>query len=40
MQLEKEDKPLLIADFVDVYSGSTEPKEQEIGSSGGAQIIV
>ena len=36
----KEEKPVLIPDFVDVYSGSTEPDEQEIGSSGGAQVIV
>lgn len=36
----KEEKPLLIPDFVDVYSGSNAPEEQEIGSSGGAQVIV
>ena len=37
---KKEEKPLLIPDFVDMYLGSTEPEEQEIGSSGGAQVIV
>ncbi|KAL9970441.1 hypothetical protein ACROYT_G022817 [Oculina patagonica] len=36
----KEEKPLLIPGFVDVYSGSNEPEEQELGSSGGAQVIV
>ena len=36
---KKEDKPLLIPDFIDVYAGITEP-EHEIGSSGGAQVIV
>ena len=35
----KKEKLLLIPDFVDVYSASTEPDEQEIGSSGGAQVI-
>ena len=36
----KEEKPVLIPDFVHVYSGSTKPEEQDIGSSGGAQVIV
>ena len=37
---KKEEKPLLIPDFVDMYSGSIEPEEQEIGSTGGAQVTV
>ena len=39
--LDKQDeKPLPIPDFVDAYSGTTEPEEQEIGTGGGAQVIV
>ena len=34
-----DEKPLLVPEFVDAYSGSTEPDEQKIGSSGGAQVI-
>ena len=37
---KKDDKPLLIPEFIDVYAGVTEPEEHEIGSSGGAQVIV
>ena len=36
----KEDKPLLIPDFVDAYAGVSEPEEHEIRSTGGAQVIV
>ena len=38
--VKQDEKPLLIPDFVDAYSGSTEPEEQEIGAGGGAQVIV
>ena len=36
----KEVKPRLIPDFIDVYAGVSEPEEHEIGSTGGAQVIV
>lgn len=37
---KQDNKPLLIPDFVDAYSGSTEPEEQEISAGGKAQVIV
>ena len=37
---KQDEKPLLISDFFDAYSGSMEPEEQEIGTGGGAQVIV
>lgn len=36
---KQDEKPLLIPDFVDAYSGSMEPEEQEIGVGGRAQVI-
>ena len=37
---KQDEKPLLIPDFVDAYSGFTEPEEEEIGAGGWAQVIV
>lgn len=37
---KKEDKPLLIPDFIEVYTGIAWPEEHEIGSSGRLQVIV